>query len=126
METNGSGAAAGHDPVIDAIDDVSQVLEANLEDERELLGELDRVRSERASGCSMRRVLGSGRPRAIILAGRVAGRVTRGAARLQQGLARALAGEGESAAAIARRFEISHQRVSTILQRARAAEEPRA
>ncbi|HVB07021.1 MAG TPA: hypothetical protein VNF07_12320 [Acidimicrobiales bacterium] len=113
----------GSDPVIAALDEVEQAVAANLKDERELLGELERVRADRQAGRPMRHVLGEGRPRAVILAGRVASRVTRAGARLQQGLAHSLAREGESVTSIARRFEVSHQRVSTILRRARHTEE---
>lgn len=115
--------AAEKDPVIDVIDHVSDEVAANVQDERDLLDELDRVRAERSAGQPLRRALGhNGRPTAVVLTGRIATRMTRAGARLQHALARALSHEGESVTSIARRFEVSHQRISTILRRDRRIE----
>jgi CENP-B N-terminal DNA-binding domain len=116
---------SANDPVLDVLDDVSGAVEDNLEDERDLLLELQRVREERQAGLPLRQAIGkNGRPRSLVLMGRIASRMTRIGARLQHTVARTLAHEGESVTSIARRFEVSHQRISTILRRSEAAEAP--
>jgi len=110
--------SSSDDPVIGVIEDVSSAVEENLSDERDLLLELQRVREERVAGVPLRQAIGKdGRPRSLVLIGRIAARMTRAGARWQHAVARSLAHEGESVTSIARRFEVSHQRISTILRR---------
>ena len=108
------------DPVLEVLDEVSSAIKADVQDERDLLQELDRVRDAHQRGDPLREALGRrGRPRAIVLTAQIANRITRSSARLQRVFAATLAREGESVTAIARRFEVSHQRISSILKRTR-------
>jgi hypothetical protein len=106
------------DAVVDAIDDVSNAIEENVEDEANLLGVLAQVRRERVAGVPLQDALGGrGRPRVLVLLNGVVDRVTLASARLRHTLVITLVGEGESVASVAKRFEVSHQRISSILRR---------
>jgi hypothetical protein len=108
------------DAVVEAIDDVSSAVQDNVHDEEDLLAELARVRRDRVAGVPLQAALGgSGRPRVLGLLGGIVDRVTLASARLRHALVTALVGEGESVTSIATRFEVTHQRISSILRRGR-------
>jgi hypothetical protein len=106
-----------NDPVIAAIDELTVAVEANVEDERALAGNLRKMRSRRARGASTRDLLSAdASPSALSLIGRVMVRFATASALLRRALARDLRSEGESVTAIARLFGVTHQRASTLLR----------
>jgi hypothetical protein len=106
------------DAVVDAIDEFSRSVQENVSDENDILLELAQIRRQRVSGIPLRQALGgSGRPRSIVLLTRIAHRLTLGSARLRRALVTSLVQEGESVTAVAKRFEVTHQRISSILRR---------
>jgi len=106
--------------VVDAIDDVCNAVEENVNDEADLLEELARVRRDRVAGARLGDVLGrGGRPRAIELLAGIVERLTLSSARLRHALVTALVRDGESVTSVATRFEVTHQRISSILRRGR-------
>lgn len=108
------------DAVVDAIDDVSTAVEENVADQEDLLSELGRIRGDRVAGVPLQESIdGVGQPRALVLLDRVAKRLTLGSARLRRALVTSLVREGESATSVAKRFEVSRQRISSILRRDR-------
>ncbi len=108
------------DGVVEAIDDVSGAVEENVHDEEDLLEELARVRRDRVAGVPLQEALGrAGRPRALVLMGGIVDHLTLASARLRHALVTALVGEGESVTSIATHFEVTHQRISSILRRGR-------
>lgn len=114
--------ASGHgvpatDPVVQAIDQLADAIEENARDERRLARRLRRLRAGRAAGRSWRRLLDSEPdPGTLMVVGRVLARMSGASGVLRRALAQAVRGEGETVAEIARRFGVSHQRVSTILR----------
>jgi hypothetical protein len=81
---------------------------------------LAHVRQERIKGMPLAEVLGDvGRPRALVLLDRIVNRITLGSARLRRALIMSLVKEGESVTSVATRFEVTHQRISSILRRDR-------
>jgi hypothetical protein len=111
------GQSGGNDPLLRAIDDASDAIEDNLTEERMLLGELDRLRQDRIAGKPLREALGEGRPRALGLANSVMVRTASISARLQRSFSSTLNREGDSVTAIARRFGVTHQRISALISR---------
>jgi hypothetical protein len=106
------------DAVVEAIDDVSTAVEENVSDQEDLLSELGRIRDDRVAGVPLQESIGeAGQPRALILLNRVVKRLTLGSARLRRALVTALVQEGENANSVAKRFEVSRQRISSILRR---------
>jgi len=118
-------AARKSSDVTDAIDDVVASVKDNVHDERELIGELERIRSEHLAGAPLSETLGQlQRPRVFSLFEGIMGRLTRTSVRLRRTLVRALVGEGENVSAVARRFGVSHQRISTVLKESTAEPGP--
>jgi len=108
------------DAVVEAIDDVSNAVEENVNDEETLLSDLARVRRDRVAGVPLGESLGGeGRPRALVLMNGIVDRLTVASARLRHALVTALVRDGDSVTSIARRFEVTHQRISSILRRGR-------
>jgi hypothetical protein len=106
------------DAVVEAIDDVSGAVHENVSDEQDLLSELAQVRQERIEGVPLSEALGpGGRPRALVLLDRIVNRLTLGSARLRRAFISSLVQEGESVTSVATRFEVTHQRISSILLR---------
>jgi hypothetical protein len=106
------------DAVVDAIDEFSRSVRENVSDEKDLLSELAQVRRARLAGIPLGLALGGpGRPRAIGLLTQIAHRLIVGSARLRRALVTSLVQEGETVTAVAKRFEVTHQRISTILRR---------
>lgn len=110
------------DPVVEAIDELTGAIDANASDERLLARRLRRLRNGRLSGRSWRRLLESEPdPGSLALVGRILGRMSGASGGLRRALAQAARSEGESVADIARRFGVSHQRISTVLRSAAVA-----
>jgi hypothetical protein len=106
------------DAVVNAIDEFSRSVRENVSDENDILLELAQVRRQRVSGIPLGQALGGvGRPRSIVLLSQIAHRLTLGSARLRRALVTSLVQEGESVTAVAKRFEVTHQRISSILRR---------
>lgn|SRR5487761_548628 len=106
------------DAVVEAIDDVSSAVEENVNDEETLLSELARVRRDQVAGIPLGDSLGgAGRPRALVLMNGIVDRLTVASARLRHALVTALKRDGDSVTSIATRFEVTHQRISSILRR---------
>lgn len=115
-ETPGADALE-HDPVVRAIDQLTDAIEENARDERLLARRLRRLRDGRAAGRPWRRLLDSEpEPAALVVVGRILARMSSSSGRLRRALARAVRSEGETVSDIARRFGVTHQRVSTILR----------
>jgi hypothetical protein len=108
------------DTVVEAIDEVSIAVEENVSDQEDLLSELGRIRDDRVAGVPLQDSIGgAGQPRALVLLNRVVKRLTLGSARLRRALVTSLVEEGDSANSVAKRFEVSRQRISAILRRDR-------
>ena len=105
------------DAVVEAIDDVSSAVHENVSDQEDLLSELAQVRQERIEGVALAEALEGGRPRALVILDRIVNRLTIGCARLRRALITSLVREGESVTSVATRFEVTHQRISSILRR---------
>lgn len=121
MDTDGPGRSAEQDAVVEAIDDVSIAVEENVSDQEDLLSELGQIRHDRIVGVPLQESIGeTGQPRALVLLNRVTKRLTLGSARLRRALVTSLAKEGESVNSIAKRFEVTHQRISSILRRGKS------
>jgi hypothetical protein len=106
------------DAVVAAIDDVAGAVHENVNDQEDLLVELAQVRQDRLEGVSLGETLGGpGRPRALVILDRIVNRLTLGSARLRRTLITSLIQEGESVTSVATRFEVTHQRISSILRR---------
>jgi hypothetical protein len=118
LDIDDPGRPAEEDAVVEAIDDVSNAVEENLSDQEDLLSELGRIRHDRVTGAPLQESIGgAGQPRALVLLNRVTNRLTFGSARLRRALVRSLVQEGESVNSVAKRFEVTHQRISSILRR---------
>lgn len=109
---------AEEDAVVEAIDDVSIAVKESVSDQQDLLSELGRIRHDRVVGVPLQESVGrAGQPRALVLLNRVTKRLTLGSARLRRAFVTSLVQEGESVNSVARRFEVTHQRISAILRR---------
>ena len=118
MDTNDPDRPAEQDAVVKAIDDVSIAVEENVNDQEDLLSELGRIRHDRVAGVPLQESIGgAGQPRALALLTRVTRRLNLGSARLRHALVTSLVKEGESVNSVAKRFEVTHQRISSILRR---------
>lgn len=118
MDTDDPDRPAEEDAVVEAIDDVSIAVEENVSDQEDLLSELSQIRDDRVAGVPLpRSISGTGQPRALVLLNRVTKRLTLGSARLRRALVTSLVQEGESVSSVAKRFEVTHQRISSILRR---------
>jgi hypothetical protein len=106
------------DAVVEAIEDVARAVRENVHEEQELLSELDHVRDQRMAGVPLTHAIGvGGPPRVLWLLGRVVNRLVAGSAVLRRALVTSLVEEGDNVMSVARRFEVSHQRISAILRR---------
>lgn len=106
-----------HDPVLAALEHVDQRIESNVRDERTLQRRIRRLRAARREGQPWRTVLDEEpEPGALHLLGLVLARLSESSGVLRRALARALRSEGETVPGIARRFGVTHQRVSSLLR----------
>ena len=118
LGTNHPERPAEEDAVVEAIDDVSVAVEQNVSDQEDLLSELGQMRHDRVAGMPLQKSIGgAGQPRALVLLNRVTKRLILGSARLRRALVTSLVQEGESVNSVAKRFEVTHQRISSILRR---------
>jgi hypothetical protein len=109
---------ATRDEVLAALDDLAKKIEDNAQDQRVLARRIRRLRDARAKGAPWVDVLDAETdPGALHLVGVLLSRLSEGSGRFRRELAVALRREGESIPAIARRFGVTHQRVSSLLQR---------
>jgi hypothetical protein len=118
LDTDDPDRPAEEDAVVEAIDDVSVAVEENVADQEDLLSELGRMRHDRIAGVPLQESIGrAGQPRVLVLLNRVTKQLTLGSARLRRALVTSLVHEGESVNSVAKRFEVTHQRISSILRR---------
>src|SRR5665213_9735 len=118
LDTNDPDRLAEEDAVVEAIDDVSIAVEDSVSDQEDLLSELGRIRHDRVAGVPLQESIGgTGQPRALVLLNRVTNRLSLGSARLRRALVTSLVKDGESVNSVAKRFEVTHQRISSILRR---------
>ena len=118
LDTEDPDRLGEEDAVVEAIDDVSIAVEENVSDQEDLLSELSRIRRDRVAGVPLQETIDrAGQPRALVLLNRVTKRFTVGSARLRRALVTSLVQEGESVNSVAKRFEVTHQRISSILRR---------
>ncbi len=104
--------------VLAAVDGLAAAVEENGKDERLLVRRLRELREGRAEGRSWLDLLGPDeRPSVLGLIGRIIGRLTDAGGALRRALARGLRLEGATIATIAKRFGVSHQRISALLRR---------
>ena len=113
------------DQVIGALDALSNAIEENTKDERQLRERIDALRQARRSGAEVTATLRQERtPGTMELLGRVLARLMDSSGQVRRTLARTMRAEGTSIPAIARLFGVTHQRVSNILSRPPAAPAP--
>ena len=100
-----------------ALDGLAAAIEDNVRDERILAKQVRQLRADRTKGRSWHDLLGHKTcPPVIELSTRVLGRATVVSAALRRRLARGLRAEGATTPAIGEIFDVSHQRVSTLLR----------
>lgn len=105
------------DPVEDALEGVEQAVVENMEEERLLVRRVRALRTARRRGRSWGEILSSeADPGALSLVGRVLGRMSAASGTLRRAMARSLREEGHTIPAIARRFGVTHQRISSLLR----------
>ncbi len=100
-----------------ALDGLAAAIEDNARDERILAKQVRQLRADRTKGRSWHDLLGhKTRPPVIELSTRILGRATAVSAALRRRLVRGLRAEGATTPAIGEIFDVSHQRVSTLLR----------
>lgn len=105
------------DEVLTSLDDLARTVDDNARDQRRLAGRIRRLRDARAEGGSWHDVLAQEpSPGTLQLTTGMLARLTRASGRLRRALARGLRAEGATIPAIAERFGVSHQRVSSLLR----------
>jgi hypothetical protein len=103
--------------VLAALEDMEQRIELNVRDERTLQRRIRQLLAARQQGQPWRTILDEEpEPGALHLVGLLLGRLSESSGVLRRSLARALRSEGETVPAIARRFGVTHQRVSSLLR----------
>ena len=113
------------DEVLEAIDALTEAVEANTDDEKLLTQRLEELRRERERGTPITAALSEeGSPGTMQVLGRVLSRLMDTSGNVRRSLARAMRNEGTSIPAIARIFGVTHQRVSNILNRPTAVPAP--
>ena len=113
------------DEVLEAIDALTEAVEANSDDEKLLTQRLDDLRRQREQGTAVTQALSEeGSPGTMQVLGRVLSRLMDASGNVRRALARSMRSEGTSIPAIARIFGVTHQRVSNILNRPTAAPAP--
>ena len=100
-----------------ALDSLAAAIEDNVRDERLLATRIRQLRADRTKGRSWHDLLGhKTHPPVLELSTRILGRATALSAALRRRLARGLRAEGATIPAIGEIFDVSHQRVSTLLR----------
>jgi hypothetical protein len=111
------------DPVVSAIDDLSEAVRQNVEDERVLTKQLRVLRTRRVRGATTRELLeGEEAPPTLGVVTQVLSRIGNASGVFRRTLADNLTEEGVSVTGIARLFGVTHQRTSALLRRSRRAE----
>lgn len=111
-------ASVAPDITLATLDDLAVSLDENAEEEHLLAGRIRKFRAGRAEGRSWADVLSDeSHPGSLELASSVLSRLSGVSAALRRIVARGLRGQGASVAAIAKRFGVSRQRVSALLER---------
>jgi hypothetical protein len=106
------------DDVVGALDALSEAIERNSEDEKQLQDRIRALREARRAGSDVTSALSLEQPPGTVqLLGRVLARLMDSSGQLRRALARTMRAEGTSIPAIARLFGVTHQRVSNILSR---------
>ena len=109
--------AAASDSVSDALDEMERAVEDNIEEERMLVNRVRALRAAHRAGGSWGEILEKEEhPGLLPLVGRVLHRMSQASGLVRRALARALRAEGETIPAIARRFGVTHQRISSLLR----------
>jgi hypothetical protein len=105
------------DPVQAALSVVTDVGEKTAVEGRALAEESRRASHERADGATVTAIMVSGRFQRVLRLGEEMAKDLLGAtSALRKVLVRQMNGEGERVASISRLFEVSHQRISTLLR----------
>lgn len=116
-----STTGAGDPNLVETIDDVVRSVQENVKDEEALVDELNQIRDEHVAGVPLTATLGRlERPRVLALVDGIVERLISNSGRLRRAFVRSLVRDGESVTAVARRFGVSHQRISAILKRSGA------
>ena len=108
--------AEQRDHVVDALDALTDAIEQNAGDERQLVQKVGALREARLAGKPITETLSEERaPGTMELLGRVLTRLMDASGGARRALARAMRSEGTTVPAIARIFGVTHQRISNIL-----------
>lgn len=106
------------DPMIQALEELSEVVDETTRDNRKLASEIEDVREQRLRGATVREALsGARRPRLTAIVNRMSVRLSSASGSLRRALVVNLLDEGERVGTIARLLQVSHQRISTVLRR---------
>jgi DNA invertase Pin-like site-specific DNA recombinase len=100
-----------------ALEGLAETVEENAREERLLARRIRQLRAGRAAGRSWHSLLDrEGPPPVLELSSRILRRATDASVVLRRRLAAGLRAEGGTLPAIARRFGVTHQRISTLLR----------
>ncbi|MDQ6617472.1 MAG: hypothetical protein M3083_22680 [Actinomycetota bacterium] len=111
-------ALVGQEASLQVLDALARDADQNAQDERLLARRIQKLRAGRAEGRSWQDLLSDEpHPGTLHLASEILARLTRASGGLRRAVARGLRAEGASIAAIAERFGVSRQRISTLLGR---------
>jgi hypothetical protein len=115
LETGLAGDPQGE---LAALDGLADTVEENARDERRLARGIRQLRIGRAAGRTWHDLVsGERQPGVLKLASRILNRLTETSGALRRVLARGLRREGGTIAAIAGLFDVSHQRISALINR---------
>jgi hypothetical protein len=118
MPTRSSTTRSRKDPVLAALKELSDVLEANAADQRVLARRIKSATQARATGKSWTEILErESEPGTIRLVTDILGRMSAVSGVLRRALAVSLREDGLTIPAIAGMFGVTHQRVSSLLRR---------
>jgi hypothetical protein len=105
------------DAVLDALEGAAATMESAAEDSQAVARDLRRVGAARRNGHRWRDILGDGAaPQLLDRLGSVAKRIGGSASALRRAMVRALADDGLRIGQIGQLLNVSHQRVSQIMQ----------
>ena len=109
---------AANDPTLDALDALSDALEAMAGEQRKLVERIEQLRRSRQSGLAWHDILSrEGDPGSMQMISQMLARLSKASGTLRKELVDSLREEGTSIPAIARLFGVTHQRVSNLLRR---------
>lgn len=117
IPVSAAGSGGDADGELEALDDLADRMDENAGDEHRLAARIREFRSGRAAGHSWKELLAAdSRPSVVQTASKLLCSLSWLSASLRRLLARGMRDEGESISVIAETFEVSRQRVSTLLQ----------